>query len=147
MTVQAMVLLAGAAALPAPAGADEARATLTIEAQNFRSSQGRAAFSVFRQKDGFPAEPRKAHRVMAAPITAAGKARITLSLPPGVYAVSILHDENSNGRLDTDWLGRPREGLGASNNARGRRGPPRFEDARFEVKAPTTTIAIRMLYR
>ena len=40
-----------------------------------------------------------------------------------------LHDEDGNGGMGTDWMGRPREGWGASNDARGRFGPPSFEDA------------------
>jgi uncharacterized protein (DUF2141 family) len=35
---------------------------------------------------------------------------------PGTYAISVFHDENSNGKLDTNLLGIPREGVSASNN-------------------------------
>jgi uncharacterized protein (DUF2141 family) len=53
-------------------------------------------------------------------------------IAPGTYAVSVYHDENSNDKLDTNFLGIPREGVGASNNARGHMGPPKFDSAKFE---------------
>ncbi|MEL6363635.1 MAG: DUF2141 domain-containing protein [Pseudomonadota bacterium] len=52
---------------------------------------------------------------------------------PGVYAVIAVHDENTNGKLDLRWYGAPKEVYGVSNNPPLRRGPDRFEDARFDV--------------
>ena len=40
-------------------------------------------------------------------------------IAPGTYAASAFHDENSNGKLDTNFMGIPREGVAASNDARG----------------------------
>jgi len=36
-------------------------------------------------------------------------------IPPGTYAIACYHDENDNGKLDTNFLGIPKEGTGASN--------------------------------
>lgn len=55
----------------------------------------------------------------------------------GIYAISLFHDENSNGKLDTNFLGIPKEDTGASNNAPANFGPPKWEDAKFEVKGET----------
>ena len=54
------------------------------------------------------------------------------NLPFGEYSVSAYHDENANKELDTNWLGIPKEGTGASNNAKGKMGPPKYEDAKFD---------------
>jgi len=53
----------------------------------------------------------------------------------GKYAVSVFHDENSNGKLDTNFLGIPREGVGASNNAKGHFGPRNSARQRFNSRA------------
>ena len=53
---------------------------------------------------------------------------------PGTYALAVIHDENSNGRLDK-FMGIPREGFGFSRNPRIRMGPPSFEEVRFEIAA------------
>lgn len=52
----------------------------------------------------------------------------------GVYAVSIIHDENENGELDSNFFGIPKEGFGFSNDAMGTFGPPSFEKASFNLK-------------
>lgn len=39
------------------------------------------------------------------------------NLEPGDYAVSVIHDRNNNGKLDTNTLGIPKEGFAFGNNA------------------------------
>jgi uncharacterized protein (DUF2141 family) len=53
----------------------------------------------------------------------------------GTYAVSVFHYENGNGKLDTNFMGMPREGVGASNDARGHFGPPKFAAAAFRFSS------------
>ncbi|WP_296386440.1 DUF2141 domain-containing protein [Winogradskyella sp.] len=57
------------------------------------------------------------------------------NVPEGTYAVSIFHDENNNEKLDTNFFGIPKEDYGCSNNAKGFMGPPKWEDAKFQLKA------------
>jgi len=63
----------------------------------------------------------------------------------GTYAISLIHDENANGRLDKVLLA-PREGFGFSENAPVAFGPPRFKDAAFPVGAGGEHQTIRMRY-
>ena len=60
------------------------------------------------------------------------------NVPSGVYAVSVMHDKNSNGKLDTMMFGIPTEAYGFSNNAKGHFGPASFEDSAFSIQAHTT---------
>ncbi len=55
-------------------------------------------------------------------------------LNPGRYAFRYFHDENNNEKLDTNWMGIPKEGFGFSNNALGTFGPPAFEKWIFELE-------------
>jgi uncharacterized protein (DUF2141 family) len=66
-------------------------------------------------------------------------------LPSGVYAISLFHDENRNGRLDT-ILGIPREGFGFSRNPPIRFGAPRFSAARFSVASGESAERVRLKY-
>ena len=59
-------------------------------------------------------------------------------LPEGTYAVYIFHDENDNGKLDTNFFGIPKEDYGCSNDAKGFMGPPKWKDAIFEFKQNKT---------
>ena len=64
------------------------------------------------------------------------------SLKYGEYAVRVFHDENKNGKLDTDFLGIPDEDYGYSNNASGWFGPPSWKKAKFIFNQPEMTIKI-----
>lgn len=64
------------------------------------------------------------------------------NLAPGTYAVKLYHDEDNNGKLDSNMLGIPSESYGFSNNPRGL-GEPDFEEARFIVDGDTN-IEIRL---
>lgn len=63
-------------------------------------------------------------------------------LKPGNYSFRYFHDENENKKLDTYWIGVPKEGYGFSNNASGKFGPPSFEKTVFEVTNDTTMFSI-----
>ena len=52
-----------------------------------------------------------------------------LSLPYGKYAISVFHDTNNDGELNTKIFGIPKEPVGFSNNVKGSFGPPKFEQA------------------
>ena len=69
-----------------------------------------------------------------------------LPASPGVYAVGMLHDENNNGKMDTDMLGIPKEGYGASNDARGSFGPPSVNDARFSYAGGVVILRLNTSY-
>lgn len=70
-------------------------------------------------------------------------ARWTLSdVPHGTYAVALYHDQNGNDELDTNFLGRPQEPYGFSNNARGTMGPPDFEEAAFTLSSDSLSLTI-----
>jgi len=56
----------------------------------------------------------------------------------GTYALSVVYDEDGNGKLNTGFLGVPAELVGFSNNAKGLFGPPAFEKAAFNLSAPAT---------
>ena len=55
------------------------------------------------------------------------------AIPKGTYAVSIYHDENKNDVMDRNSFGIPSEAYGTSNGATGFMGPPKFEDAKFNL--------------
>jgi uncharacterized protein (DUF2141 family) len=46
--------------------------------------------------------------------------------------VASYHDENDNGKLDTNAFGLPTEGYGFSNDAQGTLGPPSYTQAAFD---------------
>lgn len=72
--------------------------------------------------------------------------RLVCPLPAGKYAAAVYHDENSNGKLDTNFLGIPKEGYGFSNNASGSFGPPKYKDAAFTMGESDQETSILLKY-
>ncbi len=76
-----------------------------------------------------------------------GQTTVTVpNVPPGVWSVQAYHDENDNELVDRDLLGIPTEGIGFSNNAPFRFGPPLFQDAAFEILTAGGRITLRLRY-
>ncbi len=67
-------------------------------------------------------------------------------IPPGTYALAVIHDENMNGKLDTNWLGVPKEGYGFSNDVKAVRGAPSFSDASFPYDGQVLDFTLSMHY-
>lgn len=67
------------------------------------------------------------------------------AIPAGRYALSVVHDENGNGELDT-FLAIPREGFGFSRNPKIRIGPPSFEEVRFVIDGGSNRQHVEMNY-
>ena len=57
----------------------------------------------------------------------------TFEIPAGTYVIGYYIDANGNEKLDTNFIGIPKEEYGFSNNARGTFGPPSFESASFTL--------------
>jgi uncharacterized protein (DUF2141 family) len=76
-----------------------------------------------------------------------GEAKVVVrGIDPGVYAVQAFHDENGNFDLDRNFLGLPKEGMGFSNDAPMRFGPPSFDDAAIEISAAGAATRLRLRY-
>ncbi len=102
--------------------------------------------TLYNQADGYPMKPQLALAKRETTIQNKQAIFVFPALPHGTYAVAAYHDENGNGKLDTNWMGIPREGTAASNNAKGFMGPPKFRDARFDFKHTQHTISMKMNY-
>ena len=63
---------------------------------------------------------------------------------PGQYAVSLYHDVNGNGTLDTDFIGRPTEPYGFSHDVEAAFGAPSFKDAAIDVSEPRTQVVVNL---
>lgn len=58
-------------------------------------------------------------------------------VPPGEYAVVVVHDENGNGKLDKGFLGFGGESYAYSNDAHPLFGRPSFDEVKFAVNGDT----------
>ena len=122
--------------LPVAYGQDlESKGTITVVIKNFRNDRGEIRVAIFNSKEGFPGNSKLSYKKVTATIKNRKAEVIFTDIPFGVYAIGVFHDENMNGEMDSNLLKIPKEGYGASNDARERFGPPKFEDAKFELNA------------
>lgn len=77
-----------------------------------------------------------------------GRARCVIpSLPPGTYAVALLHDADEDGRLARDLVGWPQEGFAFSNDVGPSiGGPPSFASASFDHTGAGSTLHVHARY-
>jgi uncharacterized protein (DUF2141 family) len=117
---------------------------LQTPVKGLRNAKGRVGCLLFASADGFPGDQKKARqRVLG--VIADGAAFCKFDVPAGSYAIVAMHDENANGKLDTNLVGMPTEGYGASKGAQGAFGP-KYEDARFDYRGGSLTMPITLKY-
>jgi len=116
---------------------------LDISLSGLRSANGEVRLCVWHGAAKFP-DGKCGGESIVVP-AAAPSVSVEVPLLPGDYAVSLIHDENGNGKLDTNFLGIPKEGVGFSKNPKISFGPPSYVSAKFDVAADTSE-AIRMKY-
>ncbi len=95
---------------------------------------------------GFPSNGAEAVQNRCVAITAMPLFFTFENLQPGSYAVAILHDANSDDKVNRNFIGIPLEGFGFSRNPIIRTGPPKFNDAVVLVAGPSTNIQIQLNY-
>lgn len=71
---------------------------------------------------------------------------IVRDLPPGRYAVQAFYDQNGNKKVDRALFGIPKEGVGFSNDAKIRLGPPKWAEAVFDHDGRPQTIQLKLRY-
>ena len=118
---------------------------IAVTINNFRNNKGSVRVALFNKPDGFP-DAKRGFKIIDKKITNRNCMVEFDDLPKGEYAVSVFHDENDNKILDRNFLGIPKEGVGASNNAKGHFGPPKYKDAKFLFNGNMQTININIVY-
>ena len=122
---------------PAPA---QITSALTVKVTGLRKASGKIRLTLMR--DSNTVEKREAE-IDTGTLSAQ---TVFENLPQGVYSVFVFHDENMNGKMDTNDMGIPLEGYGMSNNPEKRPGKPGFDETNFPVNQPECAIEIKMIY-
>ncbi len=128
--ISTALLAAALAGMAMPAQALD----LTIEVSGARGSEGAVLGALYDSAESWLKKPLRAERA-----TAGARAVLVFrDLPAGTYALALFHDQNGNGKMDTNPVGMPIEAYGFSRNARGDFGPPKFDAAALSLGADMT---------
>lgn len=135
------------AALPAVVLAQTPCPGIHVKILDIRNSAGTVACALFESPEGFPIEYlRYATNIMVIKIRKTQARCDFEDIPPGTYALAVIHDENMDGKLDTNWLGVPTEGYGFSNDAKASLGAPSFSAASFPYDGRNLDLTISLEY-
>jgi uncharacterized protein (DUF2141 family) len=127
-----VVSLTGVAALAAD---------LVVTVNGVTERRGEIGVSLYATPEGFPTDNARAIQLWLP----ANNDSVTFRFPdlaPGRYAVAASHDLNGNRKVDTNFLGIPKEAWGVSNNPRPALRAPRFDEAVFTIPAGAASAEI-----
>jgi len=147
LALSATSLAPTAQASPVPSAQSNATDTLTVRVTGARNAKGNIIVYLFRDPQGFPTDTSKIFRRQSVSVNSSTlTARVAFKdLPPGTVAVTVLHDENDNGKMDTNFLSIPTEGYGASNDPNKMRAPT-FDEAKFLLNTAEQTVDVKLRY-
>ena len=115
---------------------------LTVEITNVTSKEGQIILAIYNSSENY--DKRIAFQeVKLQPEV--DTVTFETSVPAGEYLVMLVHDINKNGKLDTSFIGMPKEPVGLSNYD-GKGIPGKFKKHKFTVSEDlTVTIPLKQL--
>lgn len=148
LNIKIMLLPLCAAILPNNAAvADPGKTQIVVTITNLKTTKGELRCALFRSADGFPRKPeRAAFRIVGGIEGKTGRC-VFADIPPGPSAITVIHDENNNKKLDMRMGLIPTEGIGWSNNPKVSFGPPSIAQARFVVGAAPINTSVKLNQR
>lgn len=123
----------------------EASGSITVRVTNVNNKKGAVMLALFSSSKGFPYETSYAIQKQKG---SAVNGVIELSftdIPAGTYAIALFHDTNNDGKLNTNFMGIPKEGYGVSNNTYNTFSAPGYKESSFSHNN-MTELTIQMKY-
>ena len=117
---------------------------LTIAIPNVKNQQGQIQIGIYSKAETFPHVDEQYKLIFIDANRFSGIDTIK-DLPIGAYAIALMHDENSDGICNRNFLGIPKEGYGFSNNIRPVLFIPSFNDCKIDLNR-NMSITIKLIY-
>ncbi|NAS12189.1 DUF2141 domain-containing protein [Poritiphilus flavus] len=119
------------------------KGNITVTVTGIDEIKGQIVFMLFNQADGFPKELDKAFKkVYVKEFNDVATATFS-EVPFGDYAVSVFHDQNMDGEIQTNFIGMPKEPVGASNLTK--MGKPSYKKCVFMLNEAEIAIKLRFI--
>lgn len=113
-------------------------ANLKLKVRNIEEVKGQICIAIYGSEEDYKDSENQVFGDCI-PVSSSDFEYVIKNLPKGTYMISIFHDVDSDKDLTTNWIGMPKEPFGFSNDAKGKMGPPKFEDASFELNEDMET--------
>ena len=115
---------------------------LTVEITNVTTDEGQIILAIYNSSENY--DKRIAFQEVKL-LPEVDTVTFETNVPDGEYLVMLVHDINKNGKLDTNFIGMPKEPVGLSNYD-GKGIPGKFKKHKFTVSEDlTVTIPLKQL--
>lgn len=120
--------------------------SLTVETNHLRNDKGSVVFALYNREDAFPDQHyKKYYKKLVGKIENQSALVTFKDLPPGRYAVNLLHDKDNDGKIKKGFI-LPKEGIGFSNyESIGIGNKPKFSKASFMLERDMK-ISVKAIY-
>lgn len=109
---------------------------LTVQITNVTSEEGQIILAIYNSSENYD------KRIALQEVKLKPEIDTVIfetNVPDGEYLVMLVHDINKNGKLDTSFIGMPKEPVGLSNYD-GKGIPGKFKKHKFSVNEDTSII-------
>lgn len=107
------------------------------------TGEGTLVFMLFATADGFPSEAGKAKQIGRVSNYTSSATYTFSEIPAGQYAVAVFQDKNNNGQVDTNFMGMPKEPVGAYQHSRF--GRPNFTKCSFTHGSSNARLQVQLM--
>ncbi len=119
-------------------------ATIKVSVDDIKSiGKGEVVFMLFNTSEGFPRERNKAYKYHTVSDFGASASHTFTDIPYGEYAISVHQDKDADGEMKSNFIGMPKEPVGASNMTK--MGKPNFDKCKIVVDDPSEEINIKFI--
>ena len=123
----------------------EKNCSIVVKVDGLKKVQGNIGVMLFNQAEGFPDNEDNAFASKVIQVKNSSPTIVFDDLPPGRYAVSLIHDVNGNRDLDKNFIGIPTEPFGFSGNKSIFSGLPKFDEVSFELNTGQKESRIKLI--
>lgn len=121
--------------------------TINCQISGIRLKTGNILVGIFNSSSSFEKRETIKSITLSKKNAKNGILKFKVDLPPGVYGLSILDDNNKSGEMEYNFFGIPKEGFGFSNYFHSGILSPNFEAFKFILnKGKSSFVKIRMKY-
>ncbi len=120
-----------------PAKGQEKTCDLTVRIDNIHEVKGEMQLGLYNNAGDFPKKDKQ-YKLVIRKVTDKVFLYTFHGLPAGEYALAVFQDVNTDGKINRNLVGIPKEPYGFSNNIKPRLSAPPFEKTKFLLDADKT---------
>ncbi|AWX44392.1 hypothetical protein HME9304_01392 [Flagellimonas maritima] len=117
--------------------------SITVTVNGIEKQKGQIVFMLFDREEGFPKEVDKAFKKGIVSTFDTSATYTFENIPNGKYAIAVFQDENKDGEIETNFIGMPKEPVGASNMTK--MGKPSFSKCAVQLQEPSKSIRLKFI--